>query len=553
MAIDPDCDGFSPPAILDPWNLRIEWQWSTTPQEYGVVVMPAVGNLTDDDGDGRITANDDPDVAFTTWNLFGPERLVALNGTDGTEIFSRNGYYGSAGVAIADVTGDGWTEIVAVTSDRRIAAVDASGTQLWSTAAPGLGDLSETTVADFDNDGDAEVIVDNTIVDGATGARVATIAGVQTPWRTPAVGDLDLDGSREIVLGEVVARPDGSIAWTNGGFGDGNFAALASVDADPEGEVLFVSGATLYVHDADGTLLGTWPLLGTNPGPPAVADFDGDGDVEIAIPAGATLAVHELDGSVRWSAPIRDLSGLAGCSGYDVDGDGAYEVLFADEQDLMLFDGRTGAVLYRNGAHDSSTLWEYPVVADADNDGSAEILVASNSTFGGNRGVTMFGHAGSGWSKSGPTWGTHDFAVTNVLADGSVPTDEAPSWQVHNTFRARPTVDAPGRPDPFLTVGEPCVTACTAEGVLQIPWQIGNGAGWELPEGAVVRLYGAGPEPLAEASLAAIAGGELLAGGVFEVPGDALAGAERWVVRLEGADVDCHPGDVEVEGPSPCE
>ncbi|MEQ1571977.1 MAG: VCBS repeat-containing protein, partial [Myxococcota bacterium] len=552
VPVDPACDALAGEVVVDPWNLTIEWQWTVDATESGVIVMPAIGNLTDDDGDGQITANDDPEVAFTTWG--GASRLVVLD-SDGTERFTVPGANGQAGVTIADVTGDGWPEVIALTAGGQVVAVDGTGAVLWIADPLVLSFYPQPTVADLDNNGVAEVIFDTAILDGPTGQWLATITGVATSWRTPAVADLDLDGTREIVLGEIVARPDGTTKWSmGGGYGyGGNFAAIADIDGDPEGEVLSVSGSTLSAFDSDGTLLGSTLTAGFNAGPPSVADFDGDGEVEIAVPAGSILAVYETTGQLVWSMPIQDNSGLAGCSGYDVDGDGAYEVLYADETDLRIYDGRTGTVWYQNGSHDSATVWEYPVTADVDNDGSAEIAIASN--FGEYRGVTVFGHAGAGWSKSGPTWGTHDFAVTNLLADGSVPSNETPSWQVHNTFRARPTVDDPGQPDPHLSIGEPCWTGCGADDTFELPWQVDNAGGAALPAGAEVHLLAvtSGAEvELASTVLPAVAPGELLPGGVFTVAASDLAGADQYRVRLDGWTLDCHPGDTELERPTPC-
>ena len=44
-----------------------------------VIVMPAVGNLTDDNGDGLINDLDRPDIVYTTWN---ENHLVALHGDE---------------------------------------------------------------------------------------------------------------------------------------------------------------------------------------------------------------------------------------------------------------------------------------------------------------------------------------------------------------------------------------------------------------------------------------------------------------------------------------
>ena len=125
--------------------------------------------------------------------------------------------------------------------------------------------------------------------------------------------------------------------------------------------------------------------------------------------------------------------------GYDINGDGAYEVLFADQNQFYIFDGAQGSVLFSQSGHSSGTIFEFPIVADMDNDGSAEIAISSNNFRDANpngwAGVTVFGHVGDSWAKSGPTWNVHDFAVTNIYPDGSVPTSPEAPWLKHNVYR----------------------------------------------------------------------------------------------------------------------
>jgi hypothetical protein len=251
-----------------------------------------------------------------------------------------------------------------------------------------------------------------------------------------------------------------------------------------------------------------------------VADFDGDGEVEIAIPANNTLSVWETNGTQNWGQAIQDSSGLCGCSGYDVDGDGAYEVLYADEVRFRIFDGATGTILYENTDHSSGTLWEYPVTADVDNDGSAEIVIASN----GNpwMGVTVFGHDGDGWAKSGPTWGTHDFAVTNLEPDGTVPSPAPLPWQVYNVFRARPVVDNPGQADLVGFVHDYCITDCV-DGPIYISYGVYNQGGWDAATGSPVSLYGLDGDEwflLDTQSIGEVDAGMSVPGGVFEITPD---------------------------------
>ncbi len=531
VAVLEECDSGTPVVVTDPWNAAIEWQYTVSSGQ-GVIVMPAVGNITDDNGDGRVDENDDPDVVFTTW---GSNTLVALHG-DGTTIFEIPGYDGQGGVTIADVDQDGFPDIVGDTVGHEVFAVDGSGTEIWRSSGFGLSAYPQPTVGDFDGDGDIEVFDDIAVVEGLDGSTVTTLS-TSTSWRTAVAADLDQDGDQELIIGNRVFNSDGSAAWNNAGSGAGDFSAVADVDGDPEGEVFFASGNQGYVHDDDGTLLHQFTVPGSNPGPPAIADFDGDGQVEIAVPANTTISVFEVDGTKVWSAPMQDNSGLAGCSGYDVDGDGAYEVLFADEIAFRMYDGKTGTVLYENKNHASGTLWEYPVIADVDNDGSAEIVVADNG--GVWKGVTVYGHDGSvGWPKSGTTWATHDFAVTNVDPDGSVPTPPEPSWQVYNVFRARPAVDEPGRPDLTVAITDQCVADCDY-GPVSVGVQVGNAGGVDVDAGVVLNLYAdddTGERLVATTTLPEILAGTILDGIQLDLgPGD--IGRFGWIARVDETDV----------------
>ncbi len=468
--------------VTDPWNAAIEWQYTVTSGS-GVIVMPAVGNLTDDNGDGRVDENDTPDVAFSTWTS---NTLVALHGDGSGTIFEISGFDGQGGVSIADVDSDGEPEIVAFRTGGKIAAVDGSGNIEWESATFPLMMYPQPTIADLDNAGDVAVRGDVGVVDGATGNTIATLTSPSNSWRTPIAADIDQDGEQEIILANNVYDSRGALLWQNAGNGAGNFSAVAEIDGDNGGEVLFASGSMLYIHDDDGALLTSWTIPGTNPGPICVADFDGDGEPEVAVPANNFISVWDMDGTELWRSNIVDSSGLAGCSGYDVDGDGAYEVLYADQEDLFIYDGASGAVNYVNGSHSSGTVWEYPVIADIDNDGSAEIVIASNGTTW--RGITVFGHAGDGWPKSGTTWATHDFGVTNVNPDGSVPSPPEASWLRYNVFRARPSVDDPAGADLTVELIDFCIGTCFS-GPAKISYRVGNRGAMDLDAGTPFTIY----------------------------------------------------------------
>jgi hypothetical protein len=485
IAIDPACEGQPIKEVMDPWNINIEWFYDTAGN--GAAVMPAIGPLIDENGDGEVDDADVPVIAFNTYVL---NNLTVLHGDGSGVAFTLPGMNGLAGPAIADVDSDGAPEVITITNQNRVVAVDGAGVIKWtSPALPGLDSYPQVTVSDLDQDGDVEVIADTAILDGATGALVATLPS-NAMFSTPVVADLDLDGAKEIVLHNTVYSSSGAPLWSLMGAGSEAFAAVADIDDDPEGELLVAWGANLHVHEHDGAEIGKYPVAGGGlAGPPCMADFDGDGAVEIVVPHSTLLHMMETDGSSVWQSPIDDSSGAAGCSAYDVNGDGTFEVLFADQENLRIYNGATGEVLYVNAEHTSGTLWEYPVVADVDLDGSAEIIVASN-THGLQplQRLTVFGHGGDGWSAAGRSWAVHDYGVTNVNPDGSVPTAPEPSWATHNLFRARPTVDDSLLPPPDLLVNitDTCVD-CSASA--HVVYQVCNQGGGDVAAGAPLTLF----------------------------------------------------------------
>jgi hypothetical protein len=156
--------------------------------------------------------------------------------------------------------------------------------------------------------------------------------------------------------------------------------------------------------------------------------------------AGAVrYVVLETDGSVKWAVVTQDgSSNRTGSSVFDFDGDGAAEVVYSDEVRLWVYQGIDGAVLYETPL--SSCTWhEYPLVADVDADGHAEIVAVANNNcgYGPQRGVYVFGDPAGGWVPTRRIWNEHTYHITNVAADGSIPAVELNNWDQPglNNFR----------------------------------------------------------------------------------------------------------------------
>jgi hypothetical protein len=345
---------------------------------------------------------------------------------------------------------------------------------------------------------------------------------------------MDNDGTQEIMLENEVFDASGNLLWTCGTGGVGTFPQPVNVDSDDEGELLVAGFGRMTLCDDDGTQLWsrTYGSYGTAV---CVADFDNDGVQEFGFAQSGNFYLIESDGTNRWVTPVNDSSGLAACAGYDFDGDGRYEVLFADQTSVWIFDGLTGRANYEHPDHASGTAWEFPTVADVDNDGSAEIVYVSNDYWmTGWNGVTVLGHAGDGWKKSGTTWNVHDFAVTNINPDGSVPVVPDPPWQVHNVYRARPSVDQPAGADLLVEITDVCLSDCE-DGPIKVAIQVSNEGGADVAAGTPWALYKNDAGTLTfvrTGTLPAIAAGEALAGFEVEL---ALAefGTDGIVVRVD--------------------
>jgi hypothetical protein len=172
---------------------------------------------------------------------------------------------------------------------------------------------------------------------------------------------------------------------------------------------------------------------------PILASFDPSTKLSVIGVAGfSAYTVFETDGTIRWSKPIVDYSSnLTGSSVFDFDGDGQSEVVYGDEYFLRIFRGTDGTVLYEL-PKSSGTTYELPVIADVDNDGNAEIIAVAN---GVQNGVYVIGDRNSTWVNTRKIWNQHSYHITNINDDGTIPTHEANSWQLYNSYRTNVLTD----------------------------------------------------------------------------------------------------------------
>ena len=182
-----------------------------------------------------------------------------------------------------------------------------------------------------------------------------------------------------------------------------------------------------------------------------------------------------------------------GAAGWErcVSGDG---VQF--ERDLLQVTDAAAVWLETNDAKDdkldtSRTLHEYPVIADVDLDGQAEIVVPQG---GGhysvsNTGLYVLGSASRSWLADRPIWNQHAYSITNINDDLTVPAPARPNWPQYNTFRSSDLSPLSGGATPDALVwGDVCTNGCEA-GRIQVAVRVGNGGLGVMRGGVPVSAY----------------------------------------------------------------
>lgn len=464
---EPDCavnleDGNAPPqcnnvAPAESFAPEVQWSWAGEGPYVEVISTPVVGNLTDDNGDGVVDLCDTPDVVVVAFistaqnEVPGAGRIHVLDGETGALHYQiESAVPFATHPALGDIDGDGAMEIIVPTGDvtdpngQRLRAFNNDGSVLW-TAEPLLNLHSRTVaLADLDNDGDVEIVLGRYVFDheGTVLWESDHLGGNQA--LTNAVADLDGDDDMEIMMDGAAYHHDGSVYYDFDYPPQAMHPVVADIDGDAEPEVVIThEGFTIIEHDGTRSADGITPEL-VDRVPAAIHDVDGDGLPEILTGARNTYSTFEHDLQVKWSADVLDQTGGGAGTAFDFLGDATAEAMYADESFLFAFDD-TGESLFTS-PRTSWTQWEYPVVADVDNDGSAEIVVVSN------RGpehvedqppaVQVIRDAEDRWVAARRIWNQNTYHVTNVREDGTIPQVEPKHWLGLNTYRTQAQVES---------------------------------------------------------------------------------------------------------------
>ncbi|PRP90006.1 hypothetical protein ENSA5_68880 [Enhygromyxa salina] len=448
------CEMQAPPDAFVPES---EWQWQGDGEYTDIIVTPLVANLTDDNEDGEIDLCDIPDVVVVVnTGVCSSARVYVLDGATGNVHYMIPGPFARASTpAIGDIDDDGLPEIIVQSgagscAGEGLAAFEHDGTPKWQNNGLGLGGEHAVALADLDNDGDVEIMINHLVVDheGQLVFAAGDTAGVEFRWTTTTAADLDGDNDLEVILGRSAWHDDGSPYYFDNSLSAGQ-PAVGNIDDDPEPEIIVVhkNGFSILEHDGSQKIVNQNPTGdGDYRRPATIHDLDGDDLSEFALSSSNHYTAFEGDLTQLWSNNVADLSGLASGTAFDFLGDSVAEAIYGDESKLWVFDGQTGAELLQ-APRGSITIVEYPVVSDVDNDGSAEIIVVSNHA-NNEPAVQVFGEAEDRWIQARRIWNQHTYHVTNVREDGTIPQVEDHHWELLNTFRTNAQIEGGAVCDP---------------------------------------------------------------------------------------------------------
>jgi len=389
-------------------------------------------------------------------------------------------------VAVANLDSDPFLEIVAADQDgswpvkHTLRAFEHDGTLKW-VSAPLARNMYHPvswwspTLADLDHDGMAEVIGPGRILSGSTGQVVATLTTGAMIGGSAIAVNLDSDPELEVVIGGLAFNSNGTTVWSNANQ-VGGYNAVADLDGDGKPDIIHVPHTTpstpttsiRVYRGSDGAALPGWTVPSTPSasltGPPAVADVDGDGMPEVAVVGMKKLLVYRKDGSLRWALAIAEPNGTQGVTAFDFNRDGRWELVLNDGATLMIVADVGGVPVVAGAAPSTNQTWhEYPVVADIDGDGHAEI-VERRWDFGGGS-LRAYENAADNWPATRAIWNQEAYHAENVGSNGQAPISLGATWWADNQFLVNPQPVSLGV-GPDLTAGRIIATGSQLSAVI---------------------------------------------------------------------------------------
>lgn len=350
-------------------------------------------------------------------------------------------------------------------------------TPLWSVTID--HNAPNVSFADFNGDTYPDIYICNKIYDAETGtllisdpAITNTAAafthvsmGGQLALSSPCVANVVGDARPDLILGNEIYE----VNITNRTGLAGNSISLAQSITPPAGvavdghpqvadfnldghlDVLITNKNSeyadvgFYVWDVFQNTVSAPVIFTTNGNGmsiPLIADIDGDDMLELVIQCNAStgekVKAYKYDISTSsftfmWDINVDEDSYSNSMSVFDFNNDGENDLLISDQTTVRIVNGSGHSHLTGNDtipvytltslSFGECTVMQYPIVADVDADGSAELLVlgrfGSGHTYQAY--LNVFKSASTPWAAARKVWNQYMYNVTNVNEDLTVP------------------------------------------------------------------------------------------------------------------------------------
>ena len=324
---------------------------------------------------------------------------------------------------------------------------------------------SSPAIADLDLDGNLELVFGsydgNLYVSSPFGSTLLEYSQPGDIVGAPALVDLDLDGEKEIIFTTQYGSSGSLYAITHEGTDIVGFPvninekmiagpAVGDLDNDGSPDIVIVTWSdNIYAINNIGNVKEGFPVLSTERFSiaPILVDLDSDGDLEIIVGNDSgLLQIFEHTGAEVTSYDVgEDIRG--GLSISDLDNNGSLEVLFTGYDDLLHvwspyeeteLDGWPIDLLTNSVSE--------PLTADLDNDGDLEVIAASK-----NGAFFIFHHDGTSFNSFPTNLNSYiesSLAIADLDEDGDfeiavgtsnglhvfdikTPKGDIPSWRLH--------------------------------------------------------------------------------------------------------------------------
>ena len=337
-------------------------------------------------------------------------------------------------ISVTDFNYDGWPDIYIgnavfdAATLKQLCAGNPTGNKgrCWRGAYDEQARIAMSFAANVLGDSIPELVCGNTIYNvnilsrtDITQNSITELKTIAIPTRVPqdgnvAVVDFDLDGQLDVLV-IIDGTPHNTV--------DSSYIYAYNP----------VTENLLFVHGKYCRTIG-YPMIG---------DIDGDGFLEFVYLdfqnqlSNSRITAMKYNPSTglqtKWQATHTDASGQTSMTLFDFNQDGIMEIVYRDEQYLRIINGSGKSHITNNDTilfynlytlgMIASTWKEYPVVADVNNDGRAEIVVCGKMGSGlgwvGGQLVVVGGiHP---WAPARPVWNQYMYNVTNINMDLTVP------------------------------------------------------------------------------------------------------------------------------------